>query len=128
YERVHQKYVDNFGGGVTHDNKMVQKMLLNLLMSKEYTFLDCIRFLQGQFFSLKHLQAEMQKVNLIETIDCVNVPIYFLMGKLDLMAPFEPTEKFYSKIEAPEKHWMMFDKSAHSPIWEEHDNFMEILL
>src|SRR5690625_6408100 len=37
YDRIHQNYVDKFGGGITRDGKMVRKILLNLLTSKEYT-------------------------------------------------------------------------------------------
>src|SRR5690625_4779991 len=44
HDQVHQNYVDNFGGGITRDGKMVRKILLNLLMSKEYTLYDVIRF------------------------------------------------------------------------------------
>src|SRR5699024_10108851 len=91
-DRIHQKYIEAFGGGITNDGKMVQKILLNLLTSKEYTLRDCISFLQGQFFSMKNLQEEMVEVNLMESIDQVNLPIHFIMGKHDLTIPYEPTE------------------------------------
>ncbi|MEK3886623.1 alpha/beta fold hydrolase [Bacillus sp. FSL K6-3431] len=102
--------------------------MLNLLTSKEYTLRDCISFLQGQFFSMKNLQEEMIEMNLMESIDQVNLPIHFIMGKHDLTIPYEPTEKFFNEIEAPEKHWTMFENSAHSPMWEEPERFMRILL
>lgn len=128
HDRIHQKYIETFGGGVTRDGKMVKKILRNLLTSKEYTFIDCIRFLQGQFFSMKSLQAEMVQMNLMEKIDRVNLPIYFIMGKHDLIIPYEPTEKFFNEIKAPEKKWALFKNSAHSPMWEEPEEFLEILV
>jgi len=127
HDRIHQKYIDTFGGGITHDGKMIQKMMLNLLTSREYTLLDCMRFMQGQLFSMKNMQAEMMQLNLKEIINRVNIPIYFIMGKHDLTAPYEPSEKFFNEISAPEKQWIMFEHSAHSPIWEEREKFMEIL-
>lgn len=128
HDRTHQKYIETFGGGITHEGKMVRKILLSLLKSKEYTLRDCIRFLQGQFFSMKNLQAEILQLNLMERIDRVNIPIHFIMGKHDLTTPYEPTKKFFNKIEAPEKKWLMFENSAHSPMWEEPEKFMEVLL
>lgn len=128
HDRIHQKYVEGLGGGITRDGKMVQKILLNLITSKEYTLRDCIRFLQGQHFSMNNFQEEMRKMNLMEEIDHVNVPIYFLMGKHDLITPYELTEQFFTMVEAPEKQWITFEESAHTPFLEEPEKFMKILL
>ncbi|MFS0708948.1 hypothetical protein AB6N22_12720, partial [Kocuria palustris] len=53
HNRIHQKYVEALGGGITRDGTMVRKIMLNLITSKEYTLRDFIRFLQGQFFDMK---------------------------------------------------------------------------
>lgn len=70
----------------------------------------------------------MEKTNLIEGIDEVIIPIYFLMGKHDLITPYELTEQFFNIIEAPEKQLIMFENSAHTPFLEEQEKFMAILL
>ncbi len=127
-DRIHQNYVEALGGGITRDGKLVRKILINLLTSKEYTIFDSIRFLQGQFFSMNHLQEEMRRVNLIETVDEVEIPINFLMGRHDLITPFEPTEDFYHKLKAPEKKWVMFEESAHTPNIEEPKKSMDTIL
>ena len=128
YDRVHQKYVEAFGGGITRDGKMVNKILLSLLTSKEYTLLDCFRYFKGVYFSLNSLQAEMRKVDLNEQVDRIELPIYFLMGKYDLTAPYEPTKDFFERIDAPEKQWILFENSAHTPSLEEPDKFREIIM
>lgn len=128
HDRIHQKYIESFGGGITHDGTMMRKIFLNLLTSKEYTWLDFIRFMQGQFFSMKSLQKEMRQMNLMERVESVNVPIYFIMGKHDLTNPSEPTKAFFNEIEAPEKQWIIFENSAHSPIWEEPEKLLNLLL
>lgn len=128
HNRIHQKYIEAFGGGISHDRKMLRKIMLHLLMSKEYTWRDCIRFFQGQYFSMKHLQTEMMQINLMVNINEVTIPIYFMMGKHDLTTPYELSEQLFSKLKAPEKQWIMFENSAHSPLWEEPDKFIEIIL
>lgn len=128
HDRVHQNYVDNFGGGITRDGKMVRKILLSLLTSKEYTLYDVIRFMRGQFFSMQHLQQEMEQTNLAETITKVDIPIYFLMGTYDLMTPVELAEQYFIELSAEEKQIILFEKSAHTPIFEEPEKFLKILL
>ncbi len=49
------------------------------------------------YFSLNSLQAEMRKVDLNEQVDRIEIPIYFLMGKYDLTAPYEPTKGFFGR-------------------------------
>lgn len=128
HNRIHQKYVEALGGGITRDGTMVRNIMINLITSKEYTLRDFIRFLQGQFFSMKTLQVEMEKMNLKDKISGVNIPIYFLMGKHDLNNPYELTEQFFNELEAPEKQLIMFENSAHTSILEEPEKFMEIIL
>lgn len=128
YDRIHQNYVDKFGGGITRDGKMVRKILLNLLTSKEYTLYDVIRFMRGQFFSMQHLQKEMEQTNLAETITKVNIPVYFLMGTYDLMTPVELAEQYFNELSAPEKQLILFEKSAHTPIFEEPKKFLDIMM
>lgn len=42
------------------------------------------------------------------------------------MSPFEPTKQFFNKIKAPEKQWVWFENSAHTPILEEEEKFIKI--
>jgi pimeloyl-ACP methyl ester carboxylesterase len=128
HDRIHRKYIESLCGGMTRNGKMVRKMLLNLIISKEYTWRDCWRYMQGQFFSKHHLQSEMEHINLQEIITCVHTPICFLMGRHDLITPYEPTEHFFKGIKADEKQWIMFEQSAHSPFLEEPARFLKVLL
>lgn len=127
-DRVHQKYLEKLGGGITRDGKMVNKLLIGLLLSKEYTFLDVIRTFKGMYFSMNQLQTELLHVDLANEIKKVDIPIYFLMGRHDLIAPYEPTEEFFKSIKAPEKNWRWFNNAAHTPNIEEPEKFLSILV
>jgi pimeloyl-ACP methyl ester carboxylesterase len=128
HERVHQKYLEAFGAGISHDGKLLKKYVKDILTSGEYTWLDIINLLRGQLFSYKHLQDEMKKINFNKDIQKIEVPIYFCTGRHDLMIPFEPSYDFYNNLEAPEKHWIWFEDSAHSPLIEEKDKFLSLLI
>lgn len=127
HDQVHQQYVDSFGGGISHDNKLINKILLALLFSREYTLLDMIRHIKGQHFSLTSLQNEMRNLDL-NKIDSVDVPIYFCMGRHDLIVPPQLTYAFYRRLQAKDKHWIWFEKSAHSPMFEEREKFLGIII
>jgi proline iminopeptidase len=49
----------------------------------------------------------------------VEIPVYFFGGRYDHTDPFTLTEQYYSKINAPEKHIVWFEESAHFPFYEE---------
>ena len=128
HDRVHQKYMEVFSGGISRDGKLVKKYVKDILTSGEYTWLDIINLLKGQFFSMKHLQYEMKKINFNTDIQNIEVPIYFCMGRHDLMIHYEPSYEFYKKLEAPEKYWIWFEDSAHSPMVEEKEKFLSLLI
>lgn len=83
HDRIHQKYIEAFSGGITRDGKMVNKILINMLSSKEYTLIDCFRHFKGMHFSMNCLQEEMHKVDLKEQVSQVTIPVHFLMGRHD---------------------------------------------
>ncbi|MBS4199236.1 alpha/beta fold hydrolase [Bacillus sp. FJAT-49732] len=128
HDKVHQKYLEVFRGGISHDGKLITKMFKEMLISVEYSFADMINHLKGQFFSLKMLQDEMKTVNLSNVVHDVKIPIYFCMGRHDLTIPFEPTLTFFNDVVATEKHWIWFEQSAHSPMFEEEEKFLELIL
>lgn len=127
-DRIHQKYLDAFGGGISHDGKLINQFLLKLIKSSEYTFLDVIKHLQGQVFSMKTMITELRDFEMEKMIDKVEVPVTFIAGKYDLQVPSQPTKEFFDKLVAPKKEWMIFEESAHSPNYEEIENFTKVIL
>ncbi|MGG3467452.1 alpha/beta hydrolase [Neobacillus pocheonensis] len=128
HDRIHQRYVDLFGGGISHNGKLVNTFLKKLLKSKEYTFLDIVRFFKGQYFSLTQLMGEMRKLDLSEEVQQLDVPITLIMGRHDLQVPTETARGWFDSVDAKNKTWVWFEKSAHSPLFEENDKFVELVL
>ncbi|EKN70715.1 YbaC [Neobacillus bataviensis LMG 21833] len=128
HDKVHQKYLELFGGGISHDGKLVKEFVKNLLMSKEYTFFDMVRHVKGQLFSMKAMIKELRELDLKDVIQKVEVPVTFIMGKYDLTVPHSPTQEFFNQLEAPSKEWITFENSAHSPNYEELEKFTGIVL
>jgi len=128
HDRIHQKYLELFGYGISHDRKLINEFIKKILKSKEYTFFDTVRHLNGQRFSMKAMITELREVDLKNVIDKVEVPVTLIMGKYDLMVPHKPTQAFFDELEAPRKEWISFEKSAHSPNYEELEKFTQIVV
>ncbi len=65
--------------------------------------------------------------DLRETVKEIDVPIYFFHGIHDLTVNYSLAKEYYRNIKAPLKGFYTFEKSAHSPIFEEPDKFIKIM-
>jgi len=126
--RLHQKYLELFGGGISRNGKLLNEFLIKLFRGQEYNIFDIVNHLRGQFFSKKAMNEELKTLELENVIQKVEIPVSFLMGKYDLTVPHSPTQEFFDQLQAPSKEWLSFEKSAHSPNYEEVDKFTEIVL
>ena len=56
------------------------------------------------------------------------VPVVMLMGRHDYTTPSAPTERWLSRVEAPYKRGVWFERSAHMIPWEEPGKTLVTLL
>ncbi|ANE85567.1 alpha/beta hydrolase [Bacillus cereus] len=53
----------------------------------------------------------------------MKLPFYCLMGKYDYNTSFHAAKTYFDKIEADQKQFITFEKSAHYPQFEEKEKF-----
>jgi len=122
-----RKWLTEFGGQF-YDKKN-KNVGMKLLMSfKEYSFIEKMKYMKGLKFSQTTVGKEYLNLNLFNEVKKVDIPIYFLIGKMDYTTPFELVQKYYDFVQAPYKEIIWFEKSSHSPIFEEPDKFNDILI
>ena len=119
---IHRKWVQEFGGGFVYKNS-TYKDIGKSFFSSEYNLLDLIHLNTGFKLSVELLSDEILNLNLNETITEVQVPVYFIAGKYDKLCPSEMIKDYYNKLQAPKKEFILFNNSAHSPIFEEPELF-----
>jgi proline iminopeptidase len=56
------------------------------------------------------------------------VPVLLFQGRYDLTPPIENARAYFDWIEAPHKHFVTFERSAHIPFIEEPGRFFVALL
>lgn len=72
--------------------------------------------------------GEHSRVNLFEQVPKVDVPVYFIQDRYDYNTPGDIVERYYEKLDAPQKSLLWFDNSAHFPHWEQPQKFVDALL
>jgi len=80
------------------------------------------------FVNKSGLRAEVLELDLPEEVPALGIPAYFISGRHDLTVNRELSEKYFNKLECPLKRFYTFENSAHSPMFEEPERFLEIMI
>lgn len=75
---------------------------------------------------MQSLIAEALKNPITDIVTEINIPVYFVMGKYDGMTSPEAAEDYLNCLAGEgEKQFVLFEKSAHYPQFEEPENFYQ---
>jgi len=113
-------------GGERYGKTGVIDAVFDILLSDEYNFFDLIDFTKSSGFSYK-LRREEKKIDFFEQIKSVEVPVYFISGKYDYNTPKTLVKEYSEKLKAPIVKYYEFEKSSHSPIFEEPKKFNQLI-
>lgn len=98
---------------------------LGVLLSSEYNLFDLIRYNYGMTYSQNILVSEILENPVPNIVKKIEIPLYFVMGKYDYMATSKTAKKYFNTIEAKQKEFVTFERSAHYPQFEEKERFNE---
>ncbi len=127
YMRVERPWLDTLGGGMAHERLSMGTLVKWLLITPEYRMRDKLNYMRGMLFSLESMWDDVVNTNLIASAGRVDVPVYFLQGAWDFQTPTPLARALFDAIEAPTKHFLLFENSAHSPIMEEPLKFNDFV-
>jgi pimeloyl-ACP methyl ester carboxylesterase len=108
-------------------NGLVMTSIKNMICSREYRLSDIPKTIKGMEFSQNALLQELNTLNLFAKVKKVNVPVHFIQGKKDGLAPFQIAVDYFNFLEAPAKSFTSFEESAHMPHYEEPDKFVALI-
>jgi pimeloyl-ACP methyl ester carboxylesterase len=103
-------------------NGMVFRALFSF---KGYTLNEKINWFLGADFSMRQLFPIILKDDLFTSSVKFEVPFYIVQGDYDYQVSRVLAEKYLNLIEAPQKEFIAFANSAHSPNLEESKKFIE---
>ena len=90
--------------------------------------MDIVNLVRGNNLSQELMWDDLLATDLPAQVPALEIPVYFLTGRGDYVTVFEKVEEYYDMLESPHKELIWFDKSAHSPNFEEPDQFVEELI
>lgn len=102
---------------------MFKTLLLPIFLFKHYRFKDKKRALTQNKERLLFFYENTP----MDSINKVDIPIYFIHGKEDLVINYNLTKEYYEKLQAPYKKFITFEKSAHFPQFEESKKFNTLI-
>lgn len=70
----------------------------------------------------KVLGIDLSKVNELK------IPVYFFQGKDDYLTNFSVAKEYFDLLKAPKKEFVVFNKSAHFPPFEEPEKFDSLMI
>jgi len=117
-----EKWLFRYGGELYHGRSFIPLLLIGL-RAPEYTLREAFDVRKGVNFTHRNLRFDAIEGELADAIPRVELPVYFFTGRHDFTDPFENTEEYAAKLQAPRKQIVWFDESAHFPFLEEPEKF-----
>jgi len=112
-------------GGDSYGKPIYFKWMLSIWLSREYSFLDLIKFAKSVDFSSKNIihDKDYHNIDFFKQFPEVKIPVFFISGKYDYNTPWLLVEKYCESLKAPYKEFIKFEKSGHNPVFEEPEKF-----
>lgn len=121
------KAMHALGVGTTRKMRsVITGIFFPTLRMTDYSLKERINIWRGKSF-VNQTMTDNFTFNAFETVQSVNVPLYFFAGKYDYTCCYELQKEYFEFLEAPEKYFYTFENSAHSPLFEESEKAEEII-
>ena len=66
---------------------------------------------------------EVSRLNLIDLVPKLEMPVFFLLGREDPWVPPETSVAYFDALTAPSKNLVWFENSGHEPFVDEPGKF-----
>ena len=93
----------------------------------EFSVMDSINAIRGLADTYARLYPQLQDLDLRERVPSLEVPIWILMGEHEARGRVQPAREWFEALEAPEKHWVVFDASSHRANFERPAEYARLL-
>jgi pimeloyl-ACP methyl ester carboxylesterase len=132
YNALRDEYMHKAGIGTTRDMKsVITGLFLPSFRSHEYTLIEKVNLWRGKIRSRMPefgLWDTLMNTDLRQTVTDLSIPAYFFHGKYDYTCAYPLAKEYLVKLKAPVKGFYTFETSAHSPMFEEPERTVAIMI
>lgn len=122
-----RRFVGQYGG-VTYEKSLTKLFLRALVFCQEYTLSDKLGIFAGSRSSVSKLFPLTLKDDLSQSTPELKIPVFFLQGTHDYVTSCTEAKAYFDTLVAPRKKFITFDRSGHSPPFEEPEKFNKIMI
>jgi len=94
-----------------------------MLGGEESSVLDLPGSMRGFRSSIAAMWTEVSRLNLIELVPALRVPVFLFLGREDHWVPTETSVAFIDALSEPAKELVWFEESGHEPFVDEPAKF-----
>jgi pimeloyl-ACP methyl ester carboxylesterase len=130
YQFMRDAPMHKLGVGTTHLMKsVISGVFWPVMLNKEYTPGEKINIWRGKSFATKTvgLWSKLVVTDLTTKVQKLDIPVYFFHGIYDYTVSYTFAKDYFEKLQAPIKGFYTFEKSAHSPLFEEPEKVQRII-
>ncbi len=127
---LRDKAMHELGIGTTRDMRSVITGIFRPVMkSPAYTLGEKISIWRAKAFlrSETGLLEQLFSSRAADIVPELKIPAYFISGAYDLTVNRDLSEEYFKQLQAPVKAFYTFEDSAHSPMFEEPNRFLEVM-
>ena len=84
----------------------------------EFSMMERIGALRGLADTYARLYPQLQELDLRAQVPALEVPVWVVMGRHEARGRVEPAQEWFEALQAPEKHWLVFEGSSHRANFE----------
>ena len=116
------------GGGTIRDKGEFEGIVWPILTCRCYTVPEKMNYITAmKMYRTTPLSKELDNYDYRKSITHLEVPAFFISGEYDYNCPWELVQEYCEKLDAPDKGFYKIKNSAHSPLWENAKDSMEIM-
>ena len=129
YLELRDEAMHSIGVGTTREmTSIISGVFLPSLTCRDYTFTEKINLWRGKARAGVHpLWDTILATDLSKQVPELDIPVYFFHGIYDYTVSYTLAKDYFNTIRAPLKGFYTFEKSAHSPMFEEPERMQQIL-
>lgn len=129
YLRLRDPAMHRLGIGTTHDmHSVITGIFITSWQFQGYTIREKINLWRAKFNSgVSVVWNTMVSADLSKETPILDIPVYFFHGIYDYTCSYTEAKAYFEQLQAPVKGFYTFEKSAHSPLFEEPEKMQQIM-
>ena len=97
------------------------------IVVEEYSLVDKVHAFAGFLDTFSVLYPQLQDIDFRRDVTRLDIPVYLLQGRHEAAGRSQLADEWFSMLTAPDKQKSTLDTSGHRPLFEQPEEFAEIM-